>query len=307
MIDREMEFFEQAGIKYVRTLGRGSFGTIFLVYSSQYNMNFALKKIPIKYFNEEEVKIMINIDSTRFVRLYNYYKFEQSVYLLMEYCPQDLLHLAKRRIAPMTLSNYIYEMMLCIKACHDNNIAHYDIKPSNFLIDQYGHIKISDFGLSKIYEAEPESLERRGSLHYMAPEMFRFDVYNPMVSDIWSLGVSIYYMATGKYPFSANSDSELMRIIYNGKYNEELVADPKLREIIAKCIVVDPKKRASIDELFRSSYFCEGLKCTKWYSMKTFVQVQNPKNLIVRPNLSDRSKLGHRLMPSFHQQRLIID
>lgn len=137
MNEREADFFIKLGFKILKVIGRGSFGVIYYVHSMQYNMNFALKKIPISEFKEDEIECMNIIDSPRIVRLYQYFKFEQSIYLLMEYCPKDLMRATKKKLAPGILSRYIYEMLICLKICHDNGVAHNDIKPSNFLIDQY--------------------------------------------------------------------------------------------------------------------------------------------------------------------------
>lgn len=298
MFDKEIEFFGSQGLQYVSILGRGGYGTIYLVYSSQYKMNFAMKKIPVRYFKEEEIKSMINIDSPRIVRLYNYYKLDQFVYLLMEYCPTDLLHVISKKMSHKQLFQYIYEMILCVEACHENNIAHNDIKPSNFLVDKYGHVKISDFGLSSIYKENPESYDRKGTLPFMAPEMFGSAPYNPFLSDIWSLGVSIYGITTGKFPFMGKNDFDLIRKIYSGKYNEEILPCPQLAELIVSCIVVDPRKRLSFDEIWRLPIFSDHFKCFKSRSLANFSTLKLQKDIIVKPFHN-----SHKLISVFHQQK----
>jgi len=89
---------------------------------------------------------------------------------------------------------------------HKNSIIHRDIKPSNILINSKGYVKIGDFGTSKNFHKieNPESIIENtlvlGTEEYMAPEILNHEMYS-YKSDIWSLGIVLYELATGKYPF----------------------------------------------------------------------------------------------------------
>ena len=85
---------------------------------------------------------------------------------------------------------------------HNNNICHRDIKLENILLDEYGDAKLSDFGLSKKHEKNELLKTACGSPIYAAPEMLKGDPYKGSEVDIWSLGISLYVMVCGEFPFN---------------------------------------------------------------------------------------------------------
>lgn len=255
----ECAFFHERGLIYKETIGEGGFGKLFLVYSQQYGQFFALKKIPQYSFNEGEIECLKHICHANIINLYKYFKFNGFVYMLMEYCPKDLYHTIKESnvISDELLKKYIYEILLAINACHNKNIAHQDIKPSNFLLDKYGRIKVCDFGLSQCYHGEenPSSNSCKGTFFFMAPEMFKKCPYNPLKADIWSLGVTLFYLATKTFPFVAPNKSEFIKNIFTGLFPSYKVNNALLREVIQACLVLDPMNRASVDQLLEMPYF----------------------------------------------------
>ena len=257
MNQRELQYFATQEIKFIRVLGRGAFGVVYHVHSDHYGSEFALKKIPENAFNTMELECLIEIDTPRKTHLYQYFRFENSIYLLMEFCPYDLSKIIKTKntLPSDVFMNYVRDVVLAVKACHDQNIAHSDIKPSNFLIDQYGRVKISDFGLSSIYKGDPISFAFSGTKLYMAPEIFNKSAYNPIIADMWALGVTIFYMVTKDYPFKSDNEELLTYIIHRGKYKDDMIKDDLLKAVIARCLTVDVKQRASCDELLEMPYF----------------------------------------------------
>lgn len=253
----EHKFFLSQGIQFKRLIAKGGFGVVFLVYSNQYQNNFALKKIPGNLFNQSELDCLIAIDDHSIVSLYNYYKYGKFVYLLMEYCPLDLASVIKSqsKISSVDRLRYIHDMVLSLKACHDRNIAHSDIKPSNFFVDQYGRVKIGDFGFSSIYRENPSSMQFRGTRLFMAPELFYSHPYNPLTADIWALGVTIYLLVTGKYPFYSNDSDNLVRLITIGFYSTKEIDDKNLQDLIARCLQTNTNSRATVTELLLHPYF----------------------------------------------------
>lgn len=256
----EIEFFEQQEIIIINSLiAQGSYGEIFLVYSKRYQVNFALKKIPESKFNEKEINCLLSINQSNVINLYNYFKFNNFVYMLMDYCPSDLFNTIKS--AP-SLNNaqilrYAFEVVSAIKACHDMNIAHSDIKPSNFLIDKYGRLKICDFGLSQFYDNIHKSTSSSGTMLFMAPEQFRKKGYDPMKSDVWSIGVTLFYIATKTYPFFAITPQAFKNLVETGVYPVNAIVNEDLRRVIFKCLSVDPAKRPTVDEILEMDYFRE--------------------------------------------------
>lgn len=253
MIAEEIDFLKSQGIDYLNLIGQGAFGSIIRVYSTKYKAEFALKKIPKKMFKQTEVECLMAIDDPLIVRLYEYFMFKDNVYMLIELCCTDLEKIIMSRIRQMNRSStqkMINDVIKCIKVCHDHGIAHCDIKPSNFLIDQYGRVKISDFGLSMPNISLHTSVYHfKGTINFMAPEMFDVNNFNPMVADIWALGVTMYYIATGTYLFQGRDAIE------KGYYIEENVKDLLLRDLIGRCLESIPENRANLNEILSHPYF----------------------------------------------------
>lgn len=256
-MEPEAAFLAQEGLECMGTISHGAYGTVFKVYSFKYKRYFALKKIPMNQFKFTEIDCLMQIDDPKIVSLYKTAIYNNDMYLLMELCTNDLETVFKNRynLSPKQVSQYIYEAISAVKACHDRNIAHCDIKPSNFLIDQYGRVKIADFGLSKILKDCKSILEFGGTKHYMAPEIFYRREFNPMQADIWSLGVTIYHFVSGCYPFDAEDIGNLRRQIERGIYCDDCIADRLLAKLIAKCLVYKPEGRAKLTELLEHPYF----------------------------------------------------
>lgn len=322
MNDMETSYFATQGTQYINPIANGAFGSVYNVYSSNYQNNFALKKIPIKIFKESEIQCLKAIDDPRIVSLFNYYKFNDSVYLLMEYCPNDLETLFKNRSAmqPVQICQYLYDAIAAVKSCHDRNIAHCDIKPNNFLLDKYGRIKIGDFGLSKIFLDHPSSLDFHGTKLFMAPEIFYKKEFNPMQADIWALGVTIYHLVTGGFPYFASDPKMLLEKIERGVYCDEYIDDRLLANLISRCLVYKPDKRATVDELLKMPYFQQfqfGIDVMEasFMNCHSGVNIIKPKLRPKRSNLANHSLLifrnlrGSRLQmiegPSKSQENLI--
>lgn len=292
MNSQEIEFLENNDIIVHHMIAKGGYGEVYYVFHQTYKTYFALKKIPEFYFNESEIDCLKSINDPRIVHLYKYYKFNEHVYLLLEYCPNDIEKLMKmkKKFTNEELTQIAYEMILTIKACHDRKIAHCDIKPSNFMIDMYGRIKICDFGLSTIIKENSRSSQFKGTMLFMAPEFFKMKDYNPFAADIWALGVTLYYMATSNLPFYANSQLLTLQQILSGLYNADAVANPLLRHVIERCIVNEPSSRATVYELLQNSLFAF---CSPNKRMKT---TYNQSKTTIEPRIKPFASLRKALV-----------
>lgn len=213
----------------------------------------------------------------------------------MEYCPTDLTKLLKAHpnIDNDVIFKYTYDCILAVHACHKHNIAHCDIKPSNFLIDKYGRVKISDFGLSLIYQdLDPRVAQKwQGTKVFMCPEILHKREYNPMLADIWALGCTIYYIITGCTPFDTRDTRILLHRIENKQYDLQLIKDIRLKYIIQRCLEPEPEKRITIFELLNLEVF-------KQFGSYTQEQYTNPNivntkrgDIIIKPKLSNRKSM----------------
>ncbi|EAX97067.1 CAMK family protein kinase [Trichomonas vaginalis G3] len=196
---RDESYLLKKGFEFRDIIGAGGSGVVYRIYDPAYHCEFALKSIFRSKFNQSEIDIMNKLEDSNLVRLYNYEFYEDSVYLLMEYCPTSLHDILrqKKRLSFEQLRKYSIGILKAVKACHSNKIAHKDIKPANFLIDQYDRIRLCDFGLSSVQLDSALDKNFVGSVPFMAPEILMRKPHDAFKTDIWAVGVTFFIMATG--------------------------------------------------------------------------------------------------------------
>ena len=294
MDEIDFEFLSANDLVFISIIAKGGYGIVYKVHSNRYNDDFALKRVPEARFKENEVECMKIIQSPHIVNLYNYYHFKNNVYLLMEYCPMCLAQLLMRYGGQMPyddLIKYSREILLAIKSCHDIKMAHSDIKPSNFLIDKYGRVKVCDFGLSSVWTDNATSSHFKGSFLFMAPELFNHCPFDPFKTDVWALGVTFYFMATHEYPFDSQvSKADLVQLIRQGFFNSDNIEDTEYRYLIVRMLEHDPNKRPSVDEILNMPMFQLDLM---------------PKQLTISSRISKAASTGLIHLKSFKVNRHI--
>ena len=213
-------------------IGRGAFGEVHVCRNKKTNEIVAIKKIKksvlfqknqIKHTRDEQ-DFLSKIKSNWIVELKCSFQEGDYLYLIMEYLPGgDLMNLLiiKDILKEEEAKFYLCEMVLAIEAIHNLDCIHRDIKPDNILIDKYGHIKLSDFGLAKIadnifkediynYKGNKHSRNYScvGTAYYVAPEVLQKIGYGKEI-DWWSLGVIFYEMLIGYAPFCSKHTNEV--------------------------------------------------------------------------------------------------
>lgn len=246
------------GYEYIRSLGSGGFAAVYLVRSQKYGCEFAVKvsvhENDFSVDKEKEIQTLIGLGNPNIIRMYEYFVDASYLYIILEYCPggslNDMLHSPGGSGTLKEPAIYVIcrQITLALKACHDQHVAHRDIKPQNILVDQYGRPKLADFGLSDHFGQGAMAKSRAGSRAYMAPEVLRKSEYNPFTADIWSLGVTFYVLATGHFPWNMESQKEMELSINIGMIDfGQVKLDPEFQRIIRKMINVKAKQRASLE------------------------------------------------------------
>lgn len=293
MNSSEITYFKELGFEFVKVIAQGGYGVVFEVYSEKFNSSYAIKKIPKCFLSQAELDCLMQIDDVRVVRLYQVFVLGDFIYMLMELCKTDLnqIFTFTDELSDQTMQKYASEMVLAIKSIHDRNIAHCDVKPANFFIDSYGRMKIGDFGLASFNGATCPCKMQKGTKLFMAPEMYVLKQYNAMKADIWSLGISLYYMATKTYPFNSPDPTKIPQLVNIGLFPKERVTNKHLRKVICRCLERNPDKRPSIYEVMKMPFIHEILAkkqvCCKFCTAKQ----QKPGNQIVKPGLPKRNSI----------------
>lgn len=206
-------------LTYVKFLGKGKFGNVSLVHNSKYL--YAIKavsrkaaekqKILSKYFVAEK-KIMLALDHPFIIKFVKSLKNEEFCFFLLEFINGKNLdeYLTERKYLRSTSETkfYMASLLLVIDYLHKKNIAHRDLKPSNIMIEKTGYLKMIDFGTSKVISDFTQTII--GTPHYIAPEILIGKGYS-LTSDYWSLGICMYEIFYGSYPFG-NSANDILEV-----------------------------------------------------------------------------------------------
>jgi carbon catabolite-derepressing protein kinase len=210
--------------------------------------------------------LMLNFDGQS--RRYEVINTPTDIILVLEYAGGELFDLIAEhgKMEEPKARKYFQQIMSGIAYSHRLNIAHRDIKPENILLDHRGDVKITDFGLSNAL-ADGEFLKTScGSPNYAAPEIVSGKYYTGPDVDIWSLGVVLFVLLTAQLPFEVDhgvDSREQVRNLTNkiteGRFHCPSYLSHDARNLVNRLLVVDPFKRATVDEIFNHPWFTVNL------------------------------------------------
>jgi serine/threonine protein kinase len=177
-----------------------------------------------------------------------YFAFQNSknVFLLLEYCPGGDLGKVLKKVRNFTeeiARIYICEVLLALEYLHSKNVMYRDLKPDNIMVDQYGHIKLVDFGLSKLNVDESYSSKSFLGTHaYLAPEILQNRNYGKSV-DWYNLGVLLYEFMVGVPPYYSDELEKLYENILSGPIQFPRQMSNEARDLISKLMIRNPMTR----------------------------------------------------------------
>jgi hypothetical protein len=242
--------------RVIGLLGRGGMGEVYRADDLKLGQPVALKFLPRLLADDParlerfyaEVRIARQVSHPNVCRVYDVGEMEGQYYLSMEYVDgEDLASLLRRigRLPPDKALDIAREICAGLSAAHDKGVLHRDLKPANIMVDGRGRAKITDFGLA-VAAGEATEGEMSGTPAYMAPEQLSGKGAS-IRTDIYSLGLVLYELYTGKRAFEGATFQELKR-----KHSEEAPAspstvspgfDPVVERVILRCLEKDPGRR----------------------------------------------------------------
>ncbi|XP_062571619.1 serine/threonine-protein kinase Chk2-like [Saccostrea cucullata] len=264
-----------------RTLGKGACGEVKIAFSKGDCQRFAVKVISKKKFTiggnnqinlgqqvMNEVKLLKALKHPCIIKIEDVVDTPDVLYIILELVDGGELFdkvVSIGQYDEPTAKLIFYQMVCAVKYLHDEGITHRDLKPENILLANEENetlIKVTDFGLSKFVDAGTMMKTFCGTPSYLAPEILLtagMGAYTKAI-DCWSLGVILYICLAGYPPFSdEREDMSLDKQIKGGHYSfpQEFwsgISDSAI-DVIKKLLTVEPKKRATLDEVINHPWF----------------------------------------------------
>jgi len=235
-------------------LGVGSYGEVWKVKDiKKAPPTIYVAKIPLsKKLNakiEKEAQILGRLDDHEGVpKVCEVIDLGNRKVLIQEFVPgRTLDEMIEREFEAKEVESVVIQLANIVAHAHMLGIIHRDIKPSNVMVRPDGSLKLLDFGAAKELKEKEFSATVTGSRPYMSPEQIMGK--SQKRSDVWALGVVMYVLYTGMFPFYHEVEKVLMDMILEyppsppSKFNE--ILDPKIEKIILKCLVKKPENRYS--------------------------------------------------------------
>lgn len=250
----ELEFFDFADYSVQSVIGEGATSNVKLVIK---NEKFAMKELKNsdhktvkRFLTEGEVMFILRHPCILDIIAVNYGNNEHPPSLILSYEPSSLESaIASKQLNESQKCMITVEVVLGMRYIHSHNYMHRDLKPSNILLCKEGHVRISDFGLAKEEDLETSQSKGVGTLRFMAPELLSSDEdddsrYTNKI-DVYAFGITLVYIVTGSYP-KFNMKNTITGVL--PPLPETIVN--WVRELIVKCMALEPENRPSFAEIF---------------------------------------------------------
>lgn len=267
-----------------RVLGEGSYSTVFFATDRQTLREYAVKVLEKKHIIKEKKIKYVNIEKNTLnrltehpgiVRLYYTFQDETSLYYVLDLCNGgELLGVLKKTGTFDVECTRFYgaQILDAIAYMHSRGVIHRDLKPENVLLDDQMHIKITDFGTAKLLpdpreprppedlpgQAGPRDDERNasfvGTAEYVSPELLT-DKSAGKPSDLWAFGCIIYQLLVGRPPFKGATEYLTFQKIVNLEYEFPAGFPPAARDLVERCLVLDPARRLTVEHIKNHEFF----------------------------------------------------
>lgn len=245
--------------RIIEPLGQGGMATVFKAYHAMLDRYVAIKALHPAFKEdpsfltrfEREARIVAKLDHPNIIPIYDFAEHEGTPYLVMRYIEGETLKslLVQQPMPLERVLEILRPVTDALSYAHSQGVLHRDIKPSNILLSNDGHIYLTDFGLARTTQPGSSTLSRDmliGTPQYISPEQAKSESVDER-SDIYSLGVVLFEMLTGRVPFSADTPYSVIHDhIYSplpmpSSINPKL--SPEIERVVLKALAKDPDAR----------------------------------------------------------------
>uniref|UniRef100_A0A2P2L8D9 non-specific serine/threonine protein kinase n=1 Tax=Rhizophora mucronata TaxID=61149 RepID=A0A2P2L8D9_RHIMU len=255
-----------------KTLGEGTFAKVKFARNIDTGHPFAIKILdrnqvfrhrmvePLK----REISTMKLIKHPNVIKIYEVMASKTKIYIVLEFVDGGELFdkIAKHgRLKEDEARRYFHQLINAVDYCHSRGVFHRDLKPENLLLDSYGVLKVSDFGLSAL----SQQVRGDGLLHtacgtpnYVAPEVLKDKGYDGTASDVWSCGVILFVLMAGYLPFDEANLMALYRKICRADFTCPSWFSAGAKKLIERILDPNTLTRITIPEILEDEWFKKG-------------------------------------------------
>ena len=295
--------FDPLNYTSIKSIGKGAFGEIMLANRKSDNQKVAIKKMAktVQKIGQlpNEFAVMDGLHHHGVAKVFNVEEDSNCFYIIMKYYNGDIftwLDDYDEEVSPFLVLHITRQLIDAVGYCHSHNVVHRDIKLENLLWEGKKlspHIVLADFGFTSIRPTDQLLYDYPGSINYASPELISGKPYYGVKSDVWAIGVCLYVLLTGEYPFSSNSMTELCQqitkspVFNNPEANDYNKASEDCRNMIKWMLTKNPDDRPTIKQIqdhpgYKERHLGSGPNTvhTKWVSRDGDVKTGVPDDYI---------------------------
>ncbi|CAN6634033.1 serine/threonine-protein kinase Pkh1p [Trichomonascus vanleenenianus] len=297
-----------------KTLGEGSYSTVMKATDKQTQREYAVKVLDKRHIIKEKKVKYVNIEKNTLnrlgdhpgvIRLYYTFQDQQSLYFVLDFAPNGELLTLIKQMGSLDIDctrYYAAQLLDAIEFMHSKGVVHRDLKPENILLDEKMRIRITDFGTAKLMNAlrttedgqpvYPEDVRANsfvGTAEYVSPELLT-EKATGKSCDIWAFGCIIFQMIAGRAPFKAANEYQIFQKVIKLQYSYPPGFPTVVRNLLNCVLVLDPTKRARIEDIKRHEFFAG----VHWNDLKSIWKRPPPRLQPFKP-VSSRTSSAAKL------------